>query len=125
MRFSHGITPPRCDRGTAYLDRRATGNGFLDWASASDMASSGMTDVELEAYWSERAWEMSEVGINLNFAPVVDLDINPKNPIIGALGRSYGRSPAVVARMAEMALLHRSGLVGVSPCIWTWSRLAY
>lgn len=73
------------------------------------MATSGMTDAEMEAYWSERAWEMSEVGINLNYAPVVDLDLNPDNPIIGALGRSYGRDPAEVSRLAAIFIqAHRA-----------------
>jgi len=34
---------------------------------------------------------LQSFGVNLNFAPVVDLRINPTNPIIGAWGRSYSR----------------------------------
>ena len=40
-------------------------------------------------------------GINLNLAPVVDLDVNPNNPIIGALDRSFGADPALVTRQAR------------------------
>ncbi len=47
---------------------------------------------------------LQDVGINLNFAPVVDLNINPKNPVIGALGRSYGKNPKKVVRHARTAL---------------------
>jgi beta-N-acetylhexosaminidase len=39
--------------------------------------------------------------INFNLAPVVDLDLNPDNPIIGALDRSFSADPAVVIRQAE------------------------
>jgi beta-N-acetylhexosaminidase len=39
--------------------------------------------------------------INLNLAPVVDLDLNPDNPIIGALDRSFSSDPAVVIGQAE------------------------
>jgi beta-N-acetylhexosaminidase len=39
-------------------------------------------------------------GINLNLAPVVDLDVNPDNPIIGALDRSFGADPLLVTRQA-------------------------
>ena len=39
-------------------------------------------------------------GINLNLAPVVDLDVNPSNPIIGSLGRSFSADPAVVTAQA-------------------------
>ncbi len=39
-------------------------------------------------------------GINLVFAPDVDVNINPVNPIIGALGRSYSDNPHIVAEQA-------------------------
>jgi beta-N-acetylhexosaminidase len=44
---------------------------------------------------------LKSVGITLNLAPVVDLDVNPTNPIIGALDRSFSADPAVVTAMAE------------------------
>jgi beta-N-acetylhexosaminidase len=47
------------------------------------------------------ATTLRDVGINLNLAPVVDLDINPDNPIIGALDRSFGADPDLVVRQAR------------------------
>jgi beta-N-acetylhexosaminidase len=44
---------------------------------------------------------LASVGVNLNLAPVVDLDVNPTNPIIGALGRSFSADPAIVTAQAE------------------------
>jgi beta-N-acetylhexosaminidase len=44
------------------------------------------------------------VGINLNFAPVVDLNVNPDNPAIGKLDRAFSADPAVVSRAAEIEL---------------------
>ena len=41
--------------------------------------------------------ELSSVGINCDFAPVLDVDSNPENPVIG--DRSFGRDPALVARL--------------------------
>jgi beta-N-acetylhexosaminidase len=35
-------------------------------------------------------------GIDLNLAPVVDLNLNPDNPAIGALDRSFSADPAIV-----------------------------
>lgn len=35
-------------------------------------------------------------GINFNFAPVVDVNVNPENPIIGKLGRSFSSAPKKV-----------------------------
>ncbi len=38
--------------------------------------------------------ELSALGFNMNFAPVMDIDSNPANPVIG--DRSYGRKPEQV-----------------------------
>ena len=43
--------------------------------------------------------DLINLGFNVNFAPVVDINSNPLNPIIGA--RSFGESPKLVADMAE------------------------
>lgn len=42
------------------------------------------------------AKELRSVGINMNFAPVLDIDTNRKNPIIG--DRAFGGSPSIVSR---------------------------
>ena len=50
-----------------------------------------------------RAW-----GFNLNLGPVVDVDVNPANPIIGALGRSFSANPETVAEYgAAFVVGHR------------------
>ncbi|MDR7486559.1 MAG: beta-N-acetylhexosaminidase [Armatimonadota bacterium] len=41
--------------------------------------------------------ELRAMGIHLNFAPVMDVNSNPANPVIGA--RSIGESPDLVARL--------------------------
>ncbi len=46
------------------------------------------------------AQNLAQAGINLNLAPVVDLNVNPANPSIGALGRSFSDDPDVVVAMA-------------------------
>jgi beta-N-acetylhexosaminidase len=48
------------------------------------------------------ALDVRAAGFNLNLAPVVDLDINPFNPVVGALGRSYSRAPETVYRLARL-----------------------
>jgi beta-N-acetylhexosaminidase len=42
--------------------------------------------------------ELGSLGINLNFAPVLDIDSNPQNPVIGE--RSFGATPEMVAARA-------------------------
>ncbi len=51
-------------------------------------------------------------GIDLNLAPVVDLDINPTNPAIGALDRSFSADPAIVVAQATAVIgaYHSAGV---------------
>jgi len=46
--------------------------------------------------------EVRAVGFNWDFAPVVDVHSNPKNPIIGK--RSFSSDPLIVARCAEAVM---------------------
>jgi beta-N-acetylhexosaminidase len=41
-------------------------------------------------------------GLNMNFAPVVDLNVNPDSPAIGRLQRSFSADPAIVANHARI-----------------------
>jgi beta-N-acetylhexosaminidase len=47
---------------------------------------------------------LASMGIDLNLAPVVDLNVNPLNPSIGALGRSFSADPDVVVELAEAVI---------------------
>jgi beta-N-acetylhexosaminidase len=42
--------------------------------------------------------EMAAMGINVNYAPVCDVNINPRNPVVGT--RSFGEDPASVGQLA-------------------------
>ena len=55
---------------------------------------------------------MAAAGIDLDLAPVVDVNVNPNNPAIGALGRSFSADPSIVAAMAEAEIrgLHEAGV---------------
>lgn len=48
-------------------------------------------------YGKEMARECKELGINVNFAPVLDVNSNPSNPVIGT--RSFGEDATRVARL--------------------------
>ncbi len=71
-------------------------------------------DTRLVAAISEVvAAELQALGFNLNFAPVLDVDTNPHNPVIG--DRAFSDDPETVARMGgAWALGHMMG--GVIPC---------
>lgn len=68
-----------------------------------------------EAYaWASKVGkELQEAGINMNLAPVVDVNSNPNNPVIG--DRSYSDDPARVVEMARAALrgYEESGVIAV------------
>ena len=49
--------------------------------------------------------ECERIGVHLNFAPVVDINNNPKNPVINS--RSFGDNPQ---RVAEKAAMYMAGL---------------
>lgn len=59
------------------------------------------------------ATELQALGFNLNFAPVLDVDTNPQNPIIGA--RAFSDDPEQVARMAGAFLVGHL-IAGVASC---------
>jgi len=46
--------------------------------------------------------QLRAAGINMNFAPVLDVNNNPKNPVIGI--RSFGEDPSLVANFGVMAI---------------------
>jgi len=55
-------------------------------------------------------------GINFNFSPVVDLNRNPRNPVIGALERSFSADPATVtAHATQVVAAHRA--YGIGTCL--------
>lgn len=53
-------------------------------------------DTLLYRYGREVARQLREIGVQVNFAPVADVDNNPANPVINT--RSFGASPQEVAR---------------------------
>ena len=55
-------------------------------------------DMLLYEYGREVARQCRRMGIQVNFAPVLDVNDNPQNPVIG--DRSFGESPELVARHA-------------------------
>jgi beta-N-acetylhexosaminidase len=58
---------------------------------------------------------LTSIGVNLNYAPVVDLNVNPDNPAIAELDRSFSANPNVVVTNAtEEIRVHRSAGVKTS-----------
>ena len=74
--------------------------GFPPSVSARYLGS--IDNIDSTRYYARQtANVLRKAGINLNLAPVVDLNSNPKNPVIGSLERSFSGSPEIVSRHAK------------------------
>lgn len=60
--------------------------------------------------------QMREIGIDVDLAPVVDLDINPDSPDVGSVQRSYSADPKVVEECVD-ALAEVARSVGLKLCL--------
>ena len=62
---------------------------------------------------SKMAGLLTELGINVNLAPVVDLALNPDNPVIVRRNRSYSSDPMIVSDHARAFIQehHRKGIL--------------
>ncbi len=77
--------------------------GFASNYSAQDLGE--RNDLAATRQQSEDVAErLAAFGINLNLAPVVDLNLNPGNPVIGGVLRSYSADPAVVTAQARAVI---------------------
>lgn len=63
-------------------------------------AATGRSDLVRQAA-AITGQELRALGINVDFAPVADVNVNPANPVIGI--RSFGSDPAMVARLTAAA----------------------
>ena len=69
---------------------------FTPWVSPEELGQlNDATAVEEQAVAMAR--ELRAVGINLNFAPMLDLHLNPDSPV--TKGRSFGSDPQRVSRL--------------------------
>jgi beta-N-acetylhexosaminidase len=85
---------------------------WTEWPAARAVGRTG--EVALARQMGEAlAAELGACGIRLDFAPVVDVDTNPKNPVIG--DRSFGDDPDLVGRFG-VALIEGLQGKGVAAC---------
>ncbi len=98
------------DQEGGQVQRLTAETGFAEWASAAEISRRAAREPGYAlGYYSVRGAELHALHINLNFGPVVDLNVNPANPVIGALDRSYSADPALVtADGGDFVLGHRA-----------------
>ncbi len=73
--------------------------GFMEIISPQSMGEIEPEESYLKAM--PLGLEMDYLGINVNFAPVVDVNVNPENPVIGQLERSFSKDPEIVIAHAR------------------------
>jgi beta-N-acetylhexosaminidase len=78
--------------------------GFPETQSAETIGKMEFSSVHPIA--EKMSATLKTIGINLNFAPVVDVNVNPDSPVIGKIGRSFSDDPSTVAMYASIYSMH-------------------
>ena len=106
------------DQEGGMVQRLTRRNGYRYFPSARSVGRnpSFASPESAERLYAAMAAELAEAGFNLNFGPVVDLNLNPSNPVIGRRKRSYGTDPGSVSALAGAFIrAHRqAGIVTVA-----------
>jgi beta-N-acetylhexosaminidase len=87
------------DQEGGRVARLGPDHGFPQTQSAAELGAAD--DVEATRQAGEAiADTLVAAGININLAPVVDVNTNPDNPVIGGIERIFGSDPELVAAHA-------------------------
>jgi beta-N-acetylhexosaminidase len=87
------------DQEGGRIERLRRRIGFPETPSAYDTGQLNRPAWAYKLYRSV-ACALRQLKFNTNFGPVVDLRVQPKNPIIAKLGRSYSDDPGIVSEFA-------------------------
>lgn len=88
------------DQEGGRVERTLNLYGGTHYLSAREAAKKGEAFVKQQTEWISQ--ELKYFGLNMNFAPVLDVDTNPDNPIIAE--RSYSSNPDDVTKFGKIAL---------------------
>ncbi|MFN3306164.1 MAG: glycoside hydrolase family 3 N-terminal domain-containing protein [Candidatus Kapaibacteriota bacterium] len=89
------------DQEGGKVARLNSSNGFEEIPSAMEIAFQDNFEYA-QMYFKKIAETLKYVGINVNFAPVVDLGINSNNTVVVGNGRCFGSDPEKVANYAKI-----------------------
>ncbi len=88
------------DQEGGKVARLSSANGFSKTYTAYQLGTVFNSEDSTRAMASMMADWMQQVGINVDFAPVVDVDVDPNSPAIGHYGRSFSPFPDTVSKFA-------------------------
>jgi beta-N-acetylhexosaminidase len=91
------------DQEGGQISRLNPGDGFPPSQSQAQIGAAN-TPTTTRVWAHEMAQTLATIGVTFNFAPVVDVNVNPNNPAIGRLGRSFSANPDVVVANATEAI---------------------
>ncbi len=86
------------------INRLGEQYGFPRTISAAEAGKRNF--VEVESIAESMAQTLLEAGFNLNFAPVLDVNVNPDNPVIGKKERSFSSNATTVSSYASIYSHH-------------------
>lgn len=87
------------DEEGGMVSRLKSRYGFSDKKSAQELGKGTVKDAIPSM--EHLVLELSENHFNMNFAPLVDVNINPNNPVIGKVKRSFSEDEKVVSQFAQ------------------------
>lgn len=102
------------DQEGGYVSRLSTRYGFPNILSAQKSAALGNDTVR--HYARLTAMTLHNLGINLNFAPVADVNVNPNCPVIGKIERSFSSDTTRVAECCAL-WIEEQRAQGVASCL--------
>lgn len=100
------------DQEGGRIARLKEDKGFTEFPSAMAVAATGNID-NVRGIARSLSCELKALGINVDLAPVLDVNNNPSNPVIGI--RSYGSYPSRVSEFgcAFIEALQEEGIMAV------------
>jgi len=101
------------DQEGGIVQRLNSKNGFMSIPKAKDVSTKGLSFAK--DIYKDLGKMLNTNGVNVNFAPVVDLNINPNNTVIVKLGRSFGKDPRKVIEYSSVFIdeLKKQNVVSV------------
>lgn len=100
------------DQEGGKVNRLKTKYGFSEMVSQQSVG-----DIDKNKYSREVASiiasEVASVGFNLNFAPCVDVNVNPNCPVIGKSARAFSSDEKKVSKLAQIYIKehHKAGIL--------------
>lgn len=100
------------DQEGGKVNRMKSKYGFAEMLSHKEVGEASGTQLA-RSNSAIIASEVASVGIDVNFAPNVDVDINPASPAIGAMKRSFSADENRVAELAAIYIEehHKQGVL--------------